>query len=321
MNSIKKHNPTDFKLEAVDANTAKIASNWLEFLQSEKHYSKNTVYNYRIDLEEFLNFLCKHYGDKITKKHLKNISISDMRSWLVARSKKGYAKTTNARGIAVMRSFYKYLEKMEGIQNPAIFNIKNPKKSHNLPKAITENQAKEFIEEMLKIDETEEWIVKRDYAVLVLLYACGLRISEALSITERSIQGDRLLIMGKGNKERFVPFIKPVRDAIYEYKKLCPYPMERNSPIFWGAKGQKPLHPTVFQRKLHKIAVLLDLPDTTPHTFRHSFATHLLNASGELRTVQQLLGHESLASTEVYTSVDEKRIMDAYMATHPKAKI
>lgn len=313
----KKQNPTKISLEIINSWCSKVASNWLSHLLKEKNYSEYTVYNYRIDLEDFFKFLNSYKGKIISPKIIKKLTLPEIRAWLVDRNNRGFGKTSNSRAVSALRGFYKYLAKEYDISNPTVFNIKTPKKDFSLPKAITEKEALEFIQTMTELEEKEEWMAKRDKALLILVYSSGLRISEAIGVSRTSIVGDKLLIRGKGKKERVVPLLKIAKKAIEEYLDACPYVQPKSEPIFLGARG-KPLHPTVFQRKIRKVREIMNLPNATPHTFRHSFATHLLNASGELRTIQQLLGHESLASTEVYLSVDEQRLVKKYMDTHPR---
>jgi len=315
----KKQVPTKLNLETNNKWCNKTSSNWLTNLSKEKNYSKHTIYNYRLDLEDFFKFINKHKGKIVGKKIIEKLSIPEIRAWLVDRNNRGFAKTSNSRAVSVIRGFYRYLLSEYGIKNPAIFNIKTPKKGFSLPKAVTEQEALEFIKIISEIEEKEEWVTIRDKTILILLYSSGLRISEALAITRKSIIGDNLLIRGKGKKERIVPLLKIAKKAITEYLVICPYAVSNKKPMFVGVKG-KTLHPAVFQKKLRKVRALLNLQNATPHTFRHSFATHLLNASGEIITIQKLLGHKSLSSTEIYLSVDEKIIMQKYMDTHPKAK-
>jgi integrase/recombinase XerC len=226
---------------------------------------------------------------------------------------------SNARALSTVKSFFRYLEKDTGMENAAVFHIRSPKIKKSIPKALAEGQAEQALGE-IKTMSKEEWINKRNLALLTLIYGCGLRISEALSLNYKDFpKGDSITILGKGNKQRAVPVLPVVKAAIEEYVAACPYPFEAKTPLFLGSRGGA-LDPAIFQRELRKLRTALGLPEsTTPHAFRHSFATHLLSAGGDLRSIQELLGHASLSTTQRYTHVDKERLMNAYKNAHPRA--
>jgi integrase/recombinase XerC len=289
-----------------------------EWLSHNKRASRHTVVSYQNDLAHFMRFLSLHLGGKVSIADLKKLSARDIRAWLASRMGE-YEATSNARALSTVKSFFRYLEKQGLAQNAAIFHIRSPKIKKSLPKALGEEQAAQAMTAVAE-QHTEEWVNKRDLALLILIYGCGLRIAEALSLTYRDIpQGDHLTIIGKGNKERMVPVLPVVKEAIADYVSLCPHGFSADSPLFLGKRGAA-LDPAIFQLQLRKIRAQLNLPESaTPHAFRHSFATHLLSAGGDLRSIQELLGHASLSTTQRYTHVDKDRLMKAYKTAHPRA--
>ena len=229
-----------------------------------------------------------------------------------------FEPTSTARALSTVKSFYRYLEKQGTLTNPVIFHLRGPKLKKALPKALGVEQAQQALE-TIGTQHEDEWVNKRDLALLVLIYGSGLRISEALSLTTADNKGDSLTIIGKGNKQRMVPLLPVIKNAIADYMSACPYPFTATAPLFLGKRGQ-PLNPAIFQLQLRKLRAALNLPEsTTPHAFRHSFATHLLSAGGDLRSIQELLGHTSLSTTQRYTHVDKARLMQAYQNAHPRA--
>lgn len=297
---------------------ASALAQWGQWLSQVKRASNHTVISYANDIAQFIGFLSGHLGGKINIPHLEQLQAKDIRAWLASRGE-DYEATSNARALSTVKSFYRYLEKQGYAKNAAIFHIRSPKIKKALPKALGIKQAQQAMEAMGK-HHNEEWINSRDLALLILIYGCGLRISEALSLTYKQIpKGDVISIIGKGNKERQVPVLPAVKDAIAHYVQACPYPFTSTSPLFIGARGGA-LDPAIFQRELRKLRAQLNLPEsTTPHAFRHSFATHLLSAGGDLRSIQELLGHASLSTTQRYTHVDKERLMSAYKSAHPRA--
>lgn len=243
---------------------------------------------------------------------LENLEVTDFRSWVASRKQKDFSQTSNARAISSLRSFYKFLEKEKILKNEAISAIRISSRGRKLPKALSFEEALMVIVD----DNPETWVERRDKALLLLLYGCGLRISEALDLNFNALENTKTLIVkGKGNKERIVPLLKEVKEAVDDYKKALPFSGEA---LFYGEKGKR-LRPEIIQKKLREMRVTHNLPDyATPHSLRHSFATHLLSDGADLRSIQELLGHESLASTEKYTHIDAKRLTEGYKKTHPR---
>lgn len=263
-------------------------------------------------------FLSGHLGGRVNKKQLEKLDARDIRAWLASRMD-AFDPASSARALSAVKSFYRYLEQQEGIENAALFHIRSPKIKKSVPKALVEGQAQQALGEIESL-HAEEWVGKRNLALLVLIYGCGLRISEALSLQYKDAgSGDSLTITGKGNKQRMVPLLPAVKEAIADYVSACPHSFSARTPLFLGSRGGK-LDPAIFQRELRKLRAALGLPEsTTPHAFRHSFATHLLSAGGDLRSIQELLGHASLSTTQRYTRVDKDRLMSAYKNAHPRA--
>jgi integrase/recombinase XerC len=244
----------------------------------------------------------------------------ELRAWLAQRRQDGISDSSNARAMSSIRNFYRYLQRETGLENAAVFNLRMPRLKKPLPKALTAQDALDAVE-TLRTLHPEPWIARRDWALLTLLYGCGLRIGEALSLTRHDIAGAKhgLRIHGKGGKERVVPVLPQVLEAIAAYLAACPYMGEGEMPLFLGARGER-LAPAVFRRQIRQLRAGLGLPESaTPHAFRHSFATHLLAGGGDLRAIQELLGHENLSTTQRYTHVDTARLMSAYKNAHPRA--
>ena len=291
---------------------------WESWLRDVKHASEHTVVSYQNDLAHFFAFLAEHLGGRVAMKELKALEARDIRAWLASRAG-DYEAASNARALSTVKSFFRYLEKQGLAKNAAIFHIRVPKLKKSLPKALGEMQAAEAISQ-IGVQHAEAWIAARDLALLTLIYGCGLRISEALSFHYGEIPtGDSVVITGKGNKQRVVPVLPAVREAIAQYVSLCPHHFSKDTPLFLGARGGA-LDPAIFQKTIRTVRAALQLPDSaTPHAFRHSFATHLLAGGGDLRSIQELLGHASLSTTQRYTHVDKERLMNAYKNAHPRA--
>lgn len=302
--------------------TGKLASlltDWQHYLSQVKGYSPHTVNAYGSDLRHGLDFFMHHQGGKIGLKDFIGLTTADFRAWLSHRVADGYDSTSNARAISACKHFYRWLEREGHGKHLGIFTLATPKRKRALPKAVGEGAAQDALNCVGEL-QAEPWIGLRDTALLTLLYGCGLRISEALTLKRHQLEGaDHLIILGKGRKERMVPLLPIVSKAVNAYLAACPYPINAKEVVFLGAKG-KPLQPAVFQKQLRALRGLVGLPESaTPHAFRHSFATHLLSAGADLRAIQELLGHESLSTTQRYTGVDRERLMRAYRASHPRA--
>jgi integrase/recombinase XerC len=303
---------------ATDSALAKAIDGWCGWLADVKRASKHTVIAYRGDLEHFFAFLNVHLGGRVDIGHLEKLETRDVRAWLASRAGE-FETSSTARALSTVKSFFRWMEKQGTLANSAPLSVKSPKIKKALPKALGEEQSAAALAAIGE-QHDEEWINKRDLALLVLIYGCGLRISEALSLRYGDIpKGETLTITGKGNKQRQVPVLPVVVQAIGEYASACPYPFSPESPLFLGKRG-KALDPAIFQLQVRKLRAALGLPEsTTPHAFRHSFATHLLSAGGDLRSIQELLGHASLSTTQRYTHVDKQRLFKAYLSAHPRA--
>ena len=302
---------------APDVNEA--ARSWLGHLAAERRLSSHTVEAYERDLRAFLRFLQMHLGEPPTLRALADLAPSDVRAYLAARRAEGLQSRSLARAVAAARSFARFLARRAVGRCPALDAVRPPKLPRSVPKPISVESAKRVIE-TVEFEFTEPWVAARDAAVLTLLYGCGLRISEALGLKRRDAPlQDVLTVTGKGGKTRRVPALPVVARAVDEYVRLCPHVLAPEGPLFVGVKGG-PLSPRIVQLAMQRLRGALGLPETaTPHALRHSFATHLLAAGGDLRSIQELLGHASLSTTQVYTAVDEARLLAVYEAAHPRA--
>ncbi|WEJ09906.1 tyrosine recombinase XerC [Sinorhizobium sp. M103] len=293
---------------------------WLASLAEERRLSEKTVDAYERDTRQFLTFLTGHLAGPPRLSDIRALRPADLRGFLAQRRKGGAGARTLGRGLAGLRSFLRYLER-NGLANAAGAGaVRSPKQPKSLPKALTDREALKVVTADAQLAE-EPWIAARNAAVLTLLYGCGLRIAEALDLTPADFSGPvtSLRVTGKGGKTRIVPMIAAAAEAVETYRKLCPYHIEPGEPIFRGARGAK-LQPAIIQREMQKLRAALGLPDlATPHALRHSFATHLLAGGGDLRTIQELLGHASLSTTQVYTGVDSARLLEIYDRAHPRA--
>ena len=293
---------------------------WLSALAEERRLSDNTLDAYERDTRQFLAFLTQHIAAPARLKDIGALRPADLRGFLAARRRDGAGSRTLGRGLAGLRSFLRHLER-KGLANAAgATAVRSPNQPKSLPKPLSDKQAIAVVDAQEQLAE-EPWIRTRNAAVLTLLYGCGLRISEALSLTPVDFSGSptSLRINGKGGKTRIVPLIAPARTGVEDYIKLCPIHLAEDRPLFRGARGG-PLQPAIVQREMQKLRGALGLPDSaTPHALRHSFATHLLAGGGDLRTIQELLGHASLSTTQVYTGVDSARLLEIYDRAHPRA--
>ncbi len=292
---------------------------WLDSLGALSGRSENTQYAYRGDVAEFLSFLTLHKGAREGLGALETVTVSDMRAWMAQQRGSGVGARSLARKLSAVKSFYRWLSEREGFEPTAVLSTRSPKFTKKLPRPLAEDAAQTMIE-TIEMQSASDWVAARDVAVVTLLYGCGLRISEALSLTGRDAPLPATLrIVGKGGKERVVPVLPAARDAVDTYLRLCPHPKAPQLPLFRGVRGGA-LNPKAIQSVMAKARMQLGLPATaTPHAMRHSFATHLLSAGGDLRAIQELLGHASLSTTQAYTAVDTARLMEVYNRAHPKA--
>lgn len=293
---------------------------WMHYLETEKRYSRHTLRAYHADLHEFFDFLTRHAGKPPSMHDLGETSIRDFRGWLSKRTVEGAGAATRARALSSVRNFLKWLDRNGHLHNPAIAAIRTPKQPKKIPRALPPKQAKEVIDHADELPK-EHWVGLRDRALFMLLYGCGLRIDEALKLSfAQRPQNGEVRVMGKGGKERLVPVIPVVERLMGEYLAACPFPMEKEQPLFRGARGGR-LNQGVAQRDLRNLRKSFGLPETaTPHALRHSFATHILVNGADLRTIQELLGHASVSTTQRYTDYDNAQIMEIYMKAHPRAK-
>jgi integrase/recombinase XerC len=299
-------------------------THWLAYLGAERRMSAKTIEAYQRDVRQFLDFLAPHSGGPVTLAMLSGIAIPDVRAFMAHRRCAGASGSSLMRTLAGVRSFARFLER-RGIGKVGALNaVRAPKAPRPLPKPLGIAPAKRLTDVGLRVGEAREpWVLARDAAVLALLYGSGLRISEALGLKVKDIprpgEGDTLVISGKGNKARMVPVILPVLQLIADYLAICPYAPVQEAWAFVGVRGG-PLSPRIIQLAMAGLRGALGLPETaTPHALRHSFATHLLARGGDLRSIQELLGHVSLSTTQVYTAVDAERLLEAWRSAHPRA--
>lgn len=296
---------------------------WQDYMISEKRVSPHTHEAYLRDVLKFLSFLTEYVGQAPDKKILAGLKPGDFRSYLASRRRDGLTPASTARCFSSVRAFYKYLRRNNIIANDAIDAVSSPKLKKRLPRALSEVAAKRAIKDVgdFSAPMTNDWVSYRDIAVLTLLYGCGLRIAEALSLNVGDMdKKDIMTVTGKRNKERLIPLIPAVVEAVDKYIKACPKNLKHGDPLFIGVRGKR-LNARNVQLAMQKVRISLGLPSTaTPHALRHSFATHLLTAGGDLRTIQELLGHADLSTTQHYTDVDTAYLMDVYNNAHPSAK-
>jgi integrase/recombinase XerC len=293
---------------------------WLDRLTAERRASAHTIAAYGRDLAAFFEFLGEHRGEVPSLALMSRLTPADFRAYLAHRALDGRERTTIARGLSVLRGFVRFLERRKLAAAPGLAVLRAPKLPASVPKPLTVEDADAAIEAAGDV-ALSPWQQKRDIAILTLLYGCGLRISEALGLARREApQGDVLVVLGKGRKERHVPVLAAVREAVADYVAACPYPLPKDGPLFVGARGG-PLSPRLVQRQMQTLRGMLGLAETaTPHALRHSFATHLLGGGGDLRAIQELLGHASLSTTQRYTKVEPEHLLKIYDAAHPRAR-
>ena len=296
---------------------------WQRHLSGERRLSPKTLEAYGRDVRQFMAWLGAPLEDDDGIEKLRDLKPADLRGFMASRRADDVGSRSLMRSLAGIRSFLRYLEK-EGLADASALSvIRGPKLGRLLPKPIAPSMAKRLVDPAEREGETREpWILARDAAVMTLLYGCGLRISEALGLTVEDAPTstrDTVRVLGKGGKTRIVPVIAPAITAIETYRAQCPYDLEPKGPLFLGARGGK-LSPRIIQLTMERLRGGLGLPDSaTPHALRHSFATHLLSRGGDLRAIQELLGHASLSTTQIYTEVDGAMLLKAFDAAHPRA--
>jgi integrase/recombinase XerC len=311
------------ELASADATIGREMARWLSHLGAERRLSPKTLEAYARDIRQCLDFLCAHWGERVTLARFAALEASDVRAFMAMRRADDISGRSLMRALAGLRSFGRFLEREGKGKVGALSAIRAPKVGKSLPKPIQMAAAKRLADADERAGEAREtWILVRDAAVMALLYGSGLRISEALGLKRRDVprpgEGDVLVVTGKGNKTRMVPVLQNVLALIEEYAGLCPHPLPPEGPVFLGARGG-PLSPRIIQLAMERLRGALGLPDSaTPHALRHSFATHLLSRGGDLRAIQELLGHSSLSTTQVYTGIDSERLLEVYASAHPR---
>ncbi|MCU7611813.1 tyrosine recombinase XerC [Anaplasma capra] len=294
-------------------------NDWMRWLREERKYAAHTVVAYERDIMNFCRFICGESLERsVSLEDVQKLRLTEFRKWLADRCKQGKQASSNARAISVVRSFFRYLHRRLGIKSPAVFNIAKPIMRKSLPRVLEESQVRQIIKE----PEDSHWTYKRDLAVSALLYGCGLRISEAVNVTFRDLEQDGLRVLGKGSRERIVPVLSWVRHAIDEYVGSCPHHkvcgMSSDEYVFVGLQGRR-LSRTYFARRMRELRRRIGLPETTtPHALRHSFATHLFLGGADIRIVQELLGHASMSTTQIYTHLDYNSVIENYRGFHPQ---
>lgn len=307
-------------IKSFDSEICAIIDNWQEYLGSQRNYSQHTLDSYMNDLNNYLLFICKYYSSRASLKQIESVDIRFMRSWLSSRHQDNFSAASTARALSSVKNFYRYLEKKFDMVCHAVFITRSPKKSKTLPKALTQAETQISLENIEMLGK-EEWVHFRNKALLTLIYASGLRISEALSITKKHLENTEFIkITGKGGKERLIPWIPDSKMLVGQYLNLLPYSIEEDEPIFRGQRGA-PLQRSVFNKELINLRRSLGLPEhLSSHAFRHSFATHLLENGADLRSIQDLLGHQSLSTTQRYTKINQSHLESVYDKAHPGSK-
>lgn len=292
---------------------------WASYNINLRNLSENSVKAYSLDLRDFLNFSFKE-SVVVLKSDLSDISGHTIRLWILSLRNKSVKASSLSRKISSLKNFFHWLENSHNIFNSAISKLDSPKKDSKLPRPIAVNDIKNLFSAFENKKE-KRWIISRNQAIFLLLYTCGLRISEAINMKTNELPlNSSVLVKGKGKKERMVPILNIANQAIENYTKQCPYPISNSEYVFLGIRGNRML-PRSFQKAMERARNSIGLPSsTTPHSLRHSYATHLLNAGTDLRSIQKLLGHSSLSSTQIYTQIEQKRLLQVYKSTHPREK-
>ena len=297
----------------------KIFNEWILYNSNVRKLSLNSIKSYGIDLKSFCTFTFND-NTNVSPSDFRKIKLADFRNWIVLLKSQSVGSATICRKISSLKNFLSWLENTYNEKNPDIDKLDSPRKDKNLPRPNSIKEIEKLIKSIEKSKE-KKWVILRNKAIFILLYTCGMRISEALDL-KRSILplGDSIIIKGKGNKERMVPILEITDQIIKEYLESIPFYKKENDFLFLGIRGEK-LSPRSFQKVIEKARKENGfLETTTPHSLRHSFATHMLNEDTDLRSIQKLLGHSSLSSTEIYTQVEEKKLIQVYRSTHPREK-
>ncbi len=311
--------PADAPAAFLSPAMADALEGWLADLSALSDVSANTLTAYRRDVTGYLGFLAVHLGGEAGMAALKRVGATDLRAWMARDRTRGVGARSRARALSSVRSFTRWLARRDGFDATAVLSVRAPRFKAPLPRPLDESGAAAMIRGVGTQAE-RPWIAARDVAVLTLLYGLGLRISEALALTWADHPLPQVLrVRGKGGKDRMVPVLPAARDAVADYAALCPHPAPRDGPLFLGVRGGR-LNPRLVALSMERARGVLGLPATaTPHAMRHSFATHLMEAGGDLRSIQELLGHASLSSTQIYTGIDTARLLEVYDRAHPRA--
>jgi len=305
------------------ADVLAVAAEWCSWLAHEKRQAAASVKAYQTDLLGFLKFCADHLGEPPGLDQLLALSTADFRSWLAWRHRRGLARSSTTRAVAALRNFYRYLDRQHGRHNPALKALRTPRLPKRLPRPLSTGQARTLLATVPEIADPD-WIARRDTALLLLLYGAGLRVGEALALARGALGRDpamqrSLTVTGKGQKQRLVPILPVVAAALAAYLEACPHARDPGAPLFVGLRGKR-LQDSIVRRRMRDLRRLLGLPESaTPHALRHSFASHLLAGGADLRVIQELLGHASLSTTQIYTGVDGERLMQLYHRAHPRA--
>src|SRR3954454_16324399 len=311
------------ELDCADSTLTLEMTRWLTHLRAERRLSPKTLEAYARDLRQCLIFLSQHWGRKVTLKGFAALEATDVRAFMAMRRADEIGSRSLSRALGGLRSFGRFLEREGKGRVGALSAIRAPKVGKSLPKPLQMASARRLTDADERAGENREpWIWARDAAVMALLYGSGLRISEALGLKRRDVPapgaGDTLIVNGKGNKTRMVPVLQNVLALVADYAAMCPHPLPPTGPMFVGARGG-PLSPRIIQLPMERLRGALGVPDNaTPHALRHSFATHLLTRGGDLRAIQELLGHASLSTTQIYTGIDTERLLEVYRTAHPR---
>lgn len=302
--------PADPALDAIAA--------WQEALGAQRNLSGNTAVNYGHDARVFCGFLTRYRSEDIRVADFQSLDMTEARAWLADLAAHGVGAASRARAISALRNFYGWLARQGLVKNGVLRTLRSPRRPARAPRPLTTGQIEQLTEEATL--SRADWIGARDTALFMLLYGAGLRLGEALGLNGNACGQETVRVTGKGNKQRLVPVLAGVRQALDVYASACPFPLTPSGPLFRGAKGGR-LNPGVAERAMRSLRKQLQLPDhATPHALRHSFASHLLNSGADLRSIQELLGHASLSTTQHYTKLDESSLMQVYEKAHPRAR-
>ena len=311
-----------FCIELINDDVNQALNKWIDYIRSEKRSSVHTIDAYYRDVDAFITFLLEHIGGPISIKNIANLVTSDFRAFIAQKRRDGSSSRSVARTMSSVRSLFEYLDKIEVVKNNSINSIRMPKLPQTIPKPLSEEQAKALVDNPKNKEDKSDWIEARNRSIFLLLYGCGLRISEALelNIKDAPVEAwqDTIRVKGKGNKFREIPILPEVRDGIIRYLDLYPKKYKFDDALYIGVKGER-LSPRIVQIIMQRMRSDLNLPkNATPHSLRHSYATHLLQAGVDLRSIQELLGHSSLSTTQMYTKVNQTELLDIHKNSHPR---